>query len=100
MLLVSRIRTRVSSGAARNVLPWNVLVAARLARQAEHALAQDVAHHLGSSAFDRIGAGTQELILREAGSRFARARGRATARIPRLVDERIGSHHVHRAFPD
>src|SRR5213593_3981499 len=46
--------------APRHVLPREVAIAPRLAGQAEHPLAQDVAHHLRRAALDRVGAGPQE----------------------------------------
>src|ERR1022692_2217206 len=88
------------SGATRNVLPGNVFVAARLARQSQHPLAEDVAHHLGSAAFDRVGACPEKLILRHSDSRLASARGGPASRVARLIDQRVGTDYVHRAFPD
>src|SRR5688500_16752094 len=45
-----------------DVLPGQVPVGARLAGEAEDALAQDVAHDLGSTPLDGVGPGAEELL--------------------------------------
>src|SRR5438552_16519106 len=52
--------------APRHVLPREVAVAPRLAGQAEHPLAEDVAHDLRRATLDRIGPGTEERPARVA----------------------------------
>ena len=49
---------------ARHLRPGQVLVGAHVAGQAEHPLAEDVAHDLGGAALDRVGPGPQEHPLR------------------------------------
>ena len=48
----------------RHFAPRKVLVDPRLARQAEHPLAEDVLHDVGGAALDRVGLHPQERLLR------------------------------------
>src|SRR5258708_3872236 len=55
--------TAGSRSAARDVLPGQLLVGADVARQAEHPLAEDVAHHLGRASLDGVRPHAQEHLV-------------------------------------
>src|SRR5213593_482880 len=83
----------------RNVFPWQVLVDARLAGQAQHALAEDVAHDLRGAALDRVRARAQEPVfglvleaLRSVGRRLAQL-------VARVEREPARAEHVDRGLP-
>src|SRR5688500_3190493 len=48
---------------ARHLDPGELLVDADVAGEAEHPLAEDVAHDLGGAALDRVGPGPEERLL-------------------------------------
>ena len=62
--VVSR-RQRIdrSGSVARHLAPRDLAVDAHVAGQAEHTLAEDVLHHLGGAALDRVGPAAQERLL-------------------------------------
>ena len=63
----SLIRRTYASGVPGDVVPRQVPIGRRLFGEAEHALAEDVAHDLRGPALDRVGPAAQEAADRTAG---------------------------------
>ena len=88
----------VGSGAG-HLGPGELLVDAGLAGEAEHALAEDVAHDLRGAALDRVGPGAQEHLARRAG-RALEADGLGAAHLVVVADEAVGTEQVDAELVD
>ena len=75
---------------AGDVHPRLVLVGAHVAGQAQHPLAEDVAHHFGRATLDGVGPAAQELVLR-----VGTGHGPAPDHLVLVVEQGVGAHDVH-----